>query len=95
MVEMKQFIEDMGILFEEMALPRMAGRIFGWLLMCEPLHQSAEELASVVGASKGSISSMTRLLIQSGVVERMGLLVIYTYLAPKRIKQSEQNDPSS
>ena len=73
MVEMKQFIEDMGILFEDMALPRMAGRIFGWLLMCEPPHQSAEELASIVGASKGSISSMTRLLIQSGVVERMGL----------------------
>lgn len=73
MVEVKQFIEDMGILFEEMALPRMAGRIFGWLLMCEPPHQSAEELASIVGASKGSISSMTRLLIQSGVVERMGL----------------------
>jgi len=70
---MKQFIEDMGILFEEMALPRMAGRIFGWLLMCEPPHQSAEELANVVEASKGSISSTTRLLIQSGVVERMGL----------------------
>ena len=70
---MRQFIEDMGILFEEMGLPRMAGRIFGWLLMCEPPHQSAEELASVVEASKGSISSMTRLLIQSGLVERMGL----------------------
>ena len=51
----------------------MAGRIFGWLLICEPPHQSSEELAQVVGASKGSISSMTRLLIQSGVVERMGL----------------------
>jgi len=70
---MEQFIEEVGILFEEMGLPRMAGRIFGRLLICEPPHQSAEELASVVGASKGSISSMTRLLIQSGVVERMGL----------------------
>jgi len=70
---MNQFIEDVGILYEEMGLPRMAGRIFGWLLICEPPHQCAQELASVVGASKGSISSMTRLLIQSGVVERMGL----------------------
>lgn len=70
---MDQFIEDVGIHFEEMGLPRMAGRIFGWLLVCEPSHQSAEELASVVGASKGSISSMTRLLIHSGVVERMGI----------------------
>ena len=72
-VHMIQFIEDMGIRFEEMGLPRMAGRIFGWLLVCEPPHQSAQELASVVGASKGSISSMTRLLIQSGIVERLGL----------------------
>lgn len=72
-VHMNEFIEDMGIRFEEMGLPRMAGRIFGWLLVCEPPHQGTEELASVVGASKGSISSMTRLLIQSGVVERLGL----------------------
>jgi len=70
---MKQFIEDMGILYEEMGLPRMAGRIIGWLLMCEPPHQSAEELARIVEASKGSISSMTRLLIQMGMVERIGL----------------------
>jgi DNA-binding transcriptional regulator GbsR (MarR family) len=70
---MKQFIEDMGILYEEMGLPRMAGRIIGWLLMCEPPHQSAEELARIVEASKGSISSMTRLLIQMGIVERIGL----------------------
>ena len=72
-VHMNQFIEDMGIRFEEIGLPRMAGRIFGWLLVCEPPHQCAHELASVVGASKGSISSMTRLLINSGVIERLGL----------------------
>jgi predicted transcriptional regulator len=70
---MKQFIEDMGILYEEMGLPRMAGRIIGWLLMCEPPHQCAEELARIVEASKGSISSMTRLLIQMGIAERIGL----------------------
>ena len=70
---MKQFIEDMGIHFEEMGLPRMAGRIFGCLLVCEPQHQSSDQLANIVAASKGSISTMTRLLIQSGVVERMGL----------------------
>jgi len=69
----KQFVEDAGILYEEMGWPRMAGRIFGWLLLCQPPHQSAEELAKVVEASKGSISSMTRLLIQMGLVERMGI----------------------
>jgi DNA-binding transcriptional regulator GbsR (MarR family) len=72
-VEVKQFVEDAGILYEEMGWPRMAGRIFGWLLVCQPPYQSAEELANVVVASKGSISSMTRLLIQMGLVERMGI----------------------
>jgi DNA-binding transcriptional regulator GbsR (MarR family) len=70
---MKQFIEDVGILYGEMGFPRMAGRIFGWLLLCEPPHQSAEQLATIVEASKGSISSMTRLLIQTGMVERIGI----------------------
>jgi len=71
--EMKQFIEDVGILYGEMGFPRMAGRILGWLLLCEPPHQSAEQLATVVEASKGSISSMTRLLIQMGMVEKIGI----------------------
>lgn len=70
---MRQFIEDVGILYGEMGFPRMAGRIFGWLLVCEPPHQSAEQLANIVEASKGSISSMTRLLIQMGMVERIGI----------------------
>lgn len=70
---MKQFIEDVGILYGDMGFPRMAGRIFGWLLLCEPPHQSAEQLATIVEASKGSISSMTRFLIQMGMVEKIGI----------------------
>jgi len=72
-VGMRQFIEDVGLLYGEMGFPRMAGRIFGWLLLCEPPHQSAEQLANAVEASKASISSMTRLLIQMGVVEKIGI----------------------
>ncbi|MFH1132666.1 MAG: MarR family transcriptional regulator [Pseudomonadota bacterium] len=71
--EKKQFIEEVGILFDEFGLPRMAGRILGWLLVCEPLYQSASELGDVVGASKGSISTMTRMMVQRGLVERMGI----------------------
>lgn len=67
----KRFIEDMGILFEESGMPRMAGRIFGWLLMCDPPHQSSAQLAAVVEGSKGSISTMTRLLISRGLANRM------------------------
>ena len=43
------------------------------MLICDPPAQSAGELADVLGASKGSLSTMTRLLIQVGLIERAGL----------------------
>jgi DNA-binding transcriptional regulator GbsR (MarR family) len=67
------FIEEVGLSFEVMGLPRMAGRIFGWLLLSDPPHQSPGELAKVLQASKGSISTMTRLLVQIGLIERISL----------------------
>ncbi len=63
----------LALFFEEMGFPRMAGRILGWLLICDPPEQSAGQLAGVLQASKGSLSTMTRLLIQMGLVERVGL----------------------
>ena len=50
--------------FEQIGYPRMAGPILGWLLICDPPVQSTGELADVLGASKESLSTMTRLLIQ-------------------------------
>ncbi len=72
-LEERHFVEDVGLFFEEMGFPRMAGRILGWLLICEPPEQSAGQLAEALQASKGSLSTMTRLLIQVGLVERVGL----------------------
>jgi DNA-binding transcriptional regulator GbsR (MarR family) len=66
-VEQMHFVEEMGLMFEMLGLPRMSGRIFGWLLISSSPQQSHAELAEVLQASKGSISTMTRLLIQIGV----------------------------
>lgn len=63
----------MGVLFEDSGLPRMAGRIFGWLLICTPPHQSAAQLAAVVAGSKGSISTATRMLTTLHLAQRMTL----------------------
>ena len=71
--EKQQFVEKVGIVFEQTGLPRMAGRIFGWLLISDPPHQSTDQLAEALMASKGSISTMTRLLIQTGLIERLSL----------------------
>lgn len=67
------FVEDVGLSFEMVGLPRMAGRIFGWLLISNPPHQSPRQLATVLQASKGSISTMTRLLLQLRLIERISL----------------------
>jgi len=71
--EKKEFVEIFGILFERVGVPRMAGRIWSWLLVCDPPHQTAAQLAEAVSASRGSISTMTRLLMQFGLIERIGL----------------------
>jgi len=69
----KQFPEEVGIVFEQTGMPRMAGRILGWLLISDPPHQSTEQITKALIASKGSISTMTRLLIQIGLIERLSL----------------------
>jgi DNA-binding transcriptional regulator GbsR (MarR family) len=71
--QLRYFSEDVGITFEKWGLPRMAGRIWGWLLVCDPPHQTAGDLVNILGASKGSVSTMTRMLEQNGFVERFGL----------------------
>ena len=67
------YVEDVALYFEQNGLPRMAGRVIGWLLVCDPPEQSAGELAAVLGASKGSISTATRLLVQIHLIERVAL----------------------
>lgn len=71
--DQQHFVEEVGLLFETTGFPRMAGRVFGWLLISNPPHQSPGELAAVLQASKGSISTMTRLLEQIGLIERVSL----------------------
>lgn len=68
--ELLCFADEIGLLYEELGLPRAWGRVLGWLLVCEPESQSAEDLAAVLHASRGSISMATRSLIRMDVIER-------------------------
>jgi len=42
-VEEKHFVEEVGIFFEQTGMPRMAGRILGWLMISNPPHQTTTE----------------------------------------------------
>lgn len=68
--ELVAFSDEIGLYYDDLGLPRAWGRVLGWLLVCEPDYQSAEDLAAVLHASRGSISMATRALIRMGCVER-------------------------
>ncbi len=71
--EKRHFAEEMGLIIEQVGLPRMAGRILGWLLVSSVPFFSLNDLAEALQASKSSISTMTRQLIQAGVLERVAV----------------------
>lgn len=66
-------VEELGDLFDRMGSSRISGRIVGWLLVCVPEHQTAAEIREAVQASKGSVSTVLRQLVELGLVERLGL----------------------
>src|SRR5205807_610261 len=68
---MDRFVEEVGMMLElEAGAPRMVGRVLGWLLVCDPPEQSAADLADHLQASRGSISTATRVLLRMGLLER-------------------------
>lgn len=67
------FIEESGLMFEQLGMTRMVGRVFGYLLVSDQDEVSFEQIREVLGASKGSISGTTRQLIQIGLIEPVSL----------------------
>lgn len=65
-----EFIEMMGRHFEEEGVPRIAGRLFGLLMLVER-ESTLDELTEALKVSKGSVSSNARLLENWGVAERV------------------------
>lgn len=66
-----RFVDDLGMHFEAVGSTRMTGRMIGWLTVCEPAHQSSEELASALQISSGGVSTTARALMSMGFVERV------------------------
>ena len=67
-----QFTDRMGLLFEAEGRPRIAGRIFGYLLLSDD-PRSLDQLADSLRVSKASASTNARLLADQGVLERVCL----------------------
>ena len=68
----RHLAEQLGLAFEAFGMPRMVGRVLGWILLADAAEVSLEELAEKLGVSKASVSHATRLLQQMGMLQRVG-----------------------
>jgi DNA-binding transcriptional regulator GbsR (MarR family) len=66
----ERFVEEMGQALASYGMTPMAGRMWGWLLICDPPEQTAADLAAALHASRGSISGTARILSTAGMIRR-------------------------
>lgn len=65
-------------------VPPIAGRVLGWLMVCDPPEQSAGQITEAIGASRASLTSSLRLLSGMGFLTwrtKPGERTIYYRLA--------------
>ena len=67
----RHFLEEMAVVFEGFGIAPATGRIFAWLLICDPSQQSPTQIGDVVGISKGAVSSSMKMLLAARWVERL------------------------
>ncbi|HEU4572861.1 MAG TPA: MarR family transcriptional regulator [Candidatus Limnocylindrales bacterium] len=65
-----EFVEEMGQVLASYGMTPMAGRMWGWLLICDPPEQTAADIAEALGASRGAISGTARILAGAGFIRR-------------------------
>lgn len=64
------FVERMGLMMESEGMSRIAGRLYGFLLIHDEAY-SLDDLAERLQVSKASVSTNARFLEQIGIVERI------------------------
>jgi DNA-binding transcriptional regulator GbsR (MarR family) len=66
----RQFVEAVGLFFEDAGVPRIGGRLLGLLLLAErPL--SLDQITRTLGVSRASVSTNSRMLLYTGMIERV------------------------
>lgn len=65
------FVEAMGQFLGAYGMTPMAGRLWAWLLICEPPSQTAGDLAAALKASRGAISGAASSLATAGMIRRV------------------------
>lgn len=69
----RAYVERLGLFFEAAGATRMVGRLFAWLLICDPPQQSITELAAALSVSKASVSTVIRQMRHGQMVQRLAI----------------------
>lgn len=64
------FVEEMGQYLASVGMTPMSGRMLAWMLICDPVEQTAADLADNLQASRGAISGAARSLETAGFIRR-------------------------
>ncbi|GAA0936800.1 hypothetical protein [Nonomuraea longicatena] len=67
----KEFVDRMGLALERLGGTRTMGRLWAWLMVCDPPHQSLTDLAAALGVSKTAVSTVARYLEAGAILERV------------------------
>ncbi len=64
------FVEEMGQYLSSVGMTPMSGRLLAWLLISDPVEQTAADLADALRASRGAVSGSVRQLETAGFIRR-------------------------
>lgn len=67
------FIDGVGALADLSGLPPSFVRVFAWMVVCDPPHQSVDQLRQTLGLSRGAISMATATLVRMGFCEKISV----------------------
>jgi DNA-binding IclR family transcriptional regulator len=68
--QLLDWVERVTAFLTRDGVPPIAGRILGWLMICDPPEQSAAQIAAAIGASRASLTTNMQVLTTMGVVSR-------------------------
>lgn len=66
----RQFVEEFGLVWEKAQSTRMEGRITGLLMIVDAPYLSSAQIAHLLQASAGAVSTATRRLVEVGFIKR-------------------------
>ncbi|EHR58954.1 GbsR/MarR family transcriptional regulator [Saccharomonospora cyanea] len=79
-----EWAEQVSMYLARDGVPPIAGRVLGWLMVCDPPEQSAGQISAAIGASRASLTSNLRVLSSMGFLTsrtRPGERTVYYRMA--------------